>query len=202
MHSFQPKFCKERHFPREITKAFPAPSLTVTKLLSHTKCSAGHVKDQILLSFVSCSIIPPMMTLWQEGRALWLNYCNSVSAELSAGVSTPHHLCAVRMSEDWHSSGSPASSLLGRNPALLEKFWQLFHGWHRALSTPLHFLHYLGTVLKLQHILPYFIVSSGNSLNPGLWLASISFLLSHHCVTKILCSWIGTEIHGDHLEWP
>lgn len=39
-------------------------------------------------------------------------------------------------------------------------------------------------LLKLQHILPYFIVSSSNSLNPGLWLASISFLLSHHCVTK------------------
>ena len=121
MLSFQPKFCKERHFPREITKAFSAPSLTVTKLLSHTKCSARHVKDQILLSFISCSIIPPMMTLWQQGRAPWLNYCNSVSAELSAGVSAPHHLCAVQMCDDWHSSGSPASNLLGSNPALLEK---------------------------------------------------------------------------------
>lgn len=86
--------------------------------------------------------------------------------------------------DDWHSSGSPASNLLSRNPALLEEFWQLFHGWHQALSTPLHFLQYLGTVLKLWHILPYFIVSSSNSLNPGLWLVSISFLLSHHCTTK------------------
>lgn len=44
--------------------------------------------------------------------------------------------------------------------------------------------HYLGTIFKLQHVLPYFIVSSCNSQNPTLWLLPISFLLCHHCITK------------------
>lgn len=48
---FSPNFCKERHFPREITKAFSAPSLIVIELLSCAKYNAGHAKDQILLGF-------------------------------------------------------------------------------------------------------------------------------------------------------
>lgn len=44
--------------------------------------------------------------------------------------------------------------------------------------------HYLGKVFKLQHVRHCFIVSSFNSLNPTLWLVSISFLLYHRYVTK------------------
>lgn len=39
-------------------------------------------------------------------------------------------------------------------------------------------------ILKLQHVLPYFVVSCHRSPNPPLWLGSVSFLLSHHCVIK------------------
>lgn len=54
----------------------------------------------------------------------------------------------------------------------------------RLNPSHLTFNHYSRTVLKLQHVLPYFVVSCHCSLNPALWLVPVSFLLSHHCVTK------------------
>lgn len=80
----------------------------------------------------------PLMTLCQQGRTRdrKLNYYNSLTAELSAGISTPHRLCAVQMSDylvvqwksqlhspvqkfffsaacSWSASGSSQPSALG-----------------------------------------------------------------------------------------
>lgn len=152
MLSFQPNFCKERHLPREVTKAFSAPSLTnsywaaVTYEVQYRACKGPN-------TFWSCQLLHYSShdDLVAAGQSPVIE--DSVIVILSRAYIRHFHSPPLMCSADvwwlWRSDGSPNSNLLGRNPALLpEKFWQLFHDWHQALFTPLHFAPLLGSYFK------------------------------------------------------
>lgn len=143
--SFHPNFCKERHFPGEITKAFSAPSWTNSywaAFIHKVQYRAGNGPN--ISIFLQAA--PWFLPCWPCGSRAEphdksFNYCNSLEAELSAVFPLPTIYVQCRnLITLWYNNEYPGSTLLCRNlPHLLEKFWQLLHGQHRAQSNPLHF---------------------------------------------------------------
>lgn len=140
-HSFQTNFCKERDFPREITKVFSVLSLTywaaVKYKVQYRVCKGPNTSRY----FENCSITSPMMTLWQQDRPHDGRLSNGILSQQSflRRFCSPLFMYSANV---WLLCGTMIEVSLQsqcRSPAfLLGKLWQL----------PLHFWPLLGNRFK------------------------------------------------------